>query len=280
MMVSENTSRRAFLAGGVVTGLAACAPTGLTRAAAAAPYAGKLGVQLYTVRKLFEADYAGTLSALSRIGYVDCETAGYFAHDPRDVRRALDDLGMMSNAAHIRLPELRDGFGKQLEFARIMGQKSLYLGWIPPEERTADGYRALADLLNERGREAKAAGRQLGYHNHEFEFADLGGTNGYGILLERTDPSLVTMEIDFFWAAEAGIDPRTLFDRAPGRFPSCHIKDRAADGSMVSVGDGVIDFAGLLAGASKAGLQTFYVEHDNPVDALQSVAKSYFFLKG
>lgn len=278
MTLSMETGRRTFLAGALGAGLAACAPASVERAAKAPPYAGRLGVQLYTVRDLFQADFAGTLAALAKIGFKDCETAGYFDHDPRDVRAALDDLGLASRSAHVRLEELRDGFGKQLEYAGIMGQDSLYLGWIPEEERSADKYRALADLLNARGEEARAAGKQLGYHNHDFEFFDLGGTTGYDILLERADPALVAMEIDFFWAAQGGVDPRTLFDRAPGRFHSCHIKDRAADGSMVSVGDGEIDFAAILEEAGKAGLKTFYVEHDNPADPLASVAKSFAYL--
>ncbi|QYJ07742.1 sugar phosphate isomerase/epimerase family protein [Qipengyuania flava] len=280
-MTTFETSRRTFLAGALGAGVLACSPAATTAPAAAPPYAGRLGVQLYTVRDLFEADFAGTLAALAKIGFNDCETAGFFDHDPKEVRAAMDDLGLVSRSGHIRLPQLREGFAEQLDTAGIVGQQALYLGWIPEEERSGDKYRALADLLNQRGEEAKAAGIQLGYHNHEFEFLDLGdGTKGYDILLERADPELVAMEIDFFWAAEAGVDPRDLFARAPGRFRSCHIKDRARDGSMVSVGKGTIDFAAYLAEAGQAGLETFYVEHDNPEDPLASVAMSFAHLMG
>ncbi len=277
-MQKFESSRRTFLAGAMGAGLVACTPSGGMKTEAVAPYKGRLGVQLYTVRGLFEKDFAGTLAALAKIGYKDCETAGYFAHDPRDVRAALDDLGLTSRSGHIRLPELQDGIEEQLEIAKIVGQQSLYLGWIPEEDRTPDKYRALADLLNSKGETAKAAGIQLGYHNHDFEFAEIEGTKGYDILLERTDPSLVALEIDLFWAVNAGADPRELFARAPGRFHSCHIKDRTADGSMVSVGEGQIDFAGILAEADTAGLETFYVEHDEPEDPLASVTTSYAYL--
>ena len=181
-----------------------------------APYSGRLGVQLYTVRSLFEADFATTLTALAKTGFKDCETAGYFAHDPRDVRLALDDLGLTSKAGHIRFEELRDGFDRQLEIASIMGQKSLYLGWISPDERRIDKYRALADLLNLRGEQARQSGIQLGYHNHDFEFEIIDGLRGYDILLDRTEARLVAMEIDFYWAAQAGMVFGALRDRMPG----------------------------------------------------------------
>ncbi|MBV7260338.1 sugar phosphate isomerase/epimerase family protein [Erythrobacter crassostreae] len=277
------TDRRAFMGSAALVGLGALsgctAPAGETDADRTKPvYDGLLGVQLYTVREMFEADPKATLEALAEIGFKDCETAGLFEHKATDIRAMMDDLGLVSRSAHVRLPQLREGFSNAIEEAGMLGQDRLYLGWIPEEERSLDKYRALAELLNQRGEEAKAAGMMVGYHNHEFEFIDVAGTSGYDILLAETDPELVTMEIDFFWAAEAGINPAALFDKAPGRFTSCHIKDRTSSGDMVSVGDGVIDFASYFELAETAGLERFYVEHDNPEDALASVGRSHAYL--
>jgi len=277
------TDRRAFIAGTSVASLAAL--TGCTGAVDSEPEAAELpsytellGVQLYTVRDLFERDARATLEALAEIGVKDCETAGLFDHKAADVRAIMTDLGLVSRSAHVRLPELRDTLGMALEDAETLGQSNLYLGWIPEEERTPDKYRALADLLNERGAEAKAAGKLLGYHNHDFEFLEQDGEIGYDILLERTDPELVTMEIDFFWVAQAGKDPLEIFKSAPDRFTSCHIKDRSAEGEMVSVGDGMIDYKTLLPLAEEAGIERFYVEHDNPEDPIASVGRGFAHL--
>jgi len=277
------TDRRAFLAGTSVASIAALA--GCTGGAESEPeatglpsYTDLLGVQLYTVRDLFERDACGTLEALAEIGVKDCETAGLFDHKAADVRAIMTDLDLVSRSGHVRLPELRESFGMMLEDAETLGQSNLYLGWIPEEERTPDGYRALADLLNERGTEAKAAGKIVGYHNHEFEFIEQDGEIGYDILLERTDPELVTMELDFFWVADANKDPLEIFKSAPGRFSACHIKDRSAEGEMVSVGDGLIDFKTLLPLAEEAGIERFYVEHDNPEDPLASVGRGFAHL--
>ena len=284
-MIDHRFNRRGFIGASSALGLGLLAGCNDAQTAsktggqsATHPYDGILGAQLYTVRALFEADPRATLKAVADIGIKDCETAGLFDHAATDIRAMMDEFGLQSRSAHVRLPQLRDGLEKDLETASILGQDRLYLGWIAEEERTLDGYRALADLLNQRGEEAKAQGVSLGYHNHEFEFLEEAGTNGYDILLDRTDPDLVTFEIDFFWTAEAGVDPVALFEKAPGRFTSCHIKDRDKDGNMVPVGDGVIDFAGLLSHAELAGLERFYVEHDNPTDPLASIGRSYSYL--
>lgn len=253
----------------------AAEPTGIT----ARPYEGKLGVQLYTVRDLFEADYLATLQAIASIGFKDLEFAGYFAHNPADVKAAMDDLGLISQSSHVQVDDVRDNFSQVLDIAGTMGQKNLILPWLPEDQRTADVYREIADLMNTRGEEAAAAGMRLGYHNHEFEFDDLGdGVTGYDILLDRTDPAHTFFELDFHWTAVAGVNPLDLFPRAPGRFITCHLKDRDAAGEMVSVGDGVIDFQSSLAMAEEIGMEGFYVEHDNPEDPIASISRSYAYL--
>lgn len=285
-MILPLTNRRAFMAGtsltglGLLSGCAASDRAGDTDTSDEAGYLSLLGVQLYTVRDLFEVDARATLEALAEIGVKDCETAGLFEYSAADVRAMLDDNGLVSRSGHVRLEWLRDEavFASTLEDAATLGQDRLYLGWIPEEERGNDKYKALAELLNRRGEEAKAAGMMLGYHNHEFEFIEEDGTTGYDILLSETDPALVTMELDFFWAADAGVDAKAIIESAPGRFTSCHIKDRDAAGEMVPVGDGTIDFKTLLPLAEKAGFERFYIEHDNPEVPLQSIAKSYTYL--
>lgn len=277
--------RRGFIAGCSLATLAAmtgCSdvPEADGTTSSQPNYTDRLGVQLYTVRDLFEADARGTLEALAEIGIKDCETAGLFAHSAADIRSIMDDNGLISRSGHIRLEWLRDDaiFAATLEDAATLGQDRLYLGWIPEEERMTERYRTLADLLNARGEEAKAAGMMLGYHNHEFEFAAADGTTGYDILLDGTDPKLVTMELDLFWVSEAGKDPLAIIEGAPGRFSACHIKDRSSSGEMVSVGDGTIDFKTILPAAQVAGIERFYIEHDNPEDPLVSVGRSYAHL--
>ena len=240
----------------------------------------RIGLQLYTVRSAMAEDFDGTLARVAEIGYREVEFAGYFDRDPAAVKSALANAGLAAPAAHVPLEMVRDDLPRLLEAARTIGQRWLVVAWIPEEERSADGYRAVADLFNRAGDDARAAGLRFAYHNHDFEFVDVDGRLPYDILLAETDAELVEFELDLYWITRGGYDPVAYFDRHPGRFPLVHVKDSAGppDHRMVDVGAGVIDFAAIFARSERAGIRHYFVEHDNPPDPFASIAASYDYL--
>ena len=257
-------------------------------------------------------DPPATLDALAAIGYDEVEFAGYFGHPPAKIREWLDGAGVAAPAAHVGMEELAGAGLASLEAAAVLGHRWLVLPWIPAQMRTAEGYRAVADTLNSAGAAARDAGVRIAYHNHDFEFEPLRrpfepqgqpsepqsqpsdpqgqpsqrqdqpskpqGRTGYDLLLERLDPSLVDMEIDFHWSAAAGAAFEPLVANHPGRFALCHLKDLDAQGRMADVGAGTIDWATLFALSEEAGLRHYFVEHDNPADPLASARASYRYL--
>ena len=56
-----------------------------------------------------------------------------------------------------------------------------------------------AELLNQLGKKAKAAGLGYGYHNHNNDFDRYGDETVIDIFLNNTDPELVTFELDAAW---------------------------------------------------------------------------------
>ncbi len=240
----------------------------------------RIGVQLYTVRKLMQADFAGTLEQVAAIGYKEVEFAGYFDNDPETVRTLLDRLGLTAPAAHVPIDLLRKDLPGVIETARIIGHHYVVCPWLAPEERVPKTYRENAAFFNRVGEACRKAGLVFAYHNHDFEFEPMEGRMPYDLLLEETDSDLVKMELDLFWITRGGQDPLAYFKRYPGRFSLCHVKDMGEGGKMVAVGQGHIDFAKIFAQASEAGLQHYFVEHDNPDDALASIRASYTYLSG
>lgn len=235
----------------------------------------RIGVQLYTVRDLMEKDVEGTLKAVAAAGYDEVEFAGYFGREPAEIREILDQVGMTAPAAHLQQEAFENQLDEVIAAARIVGHESLVLPWWPEPARTTKGYQALAALANRVGKACQEAGLRFGYHNHDFEFDTIDGKVAFDILLAETDPDLVDLELDLFWIRKGGADPLAYFENHPGRFTLCHVKDMSAEGTMVDVGAGTIDFASIFAHAEQAGLRHYFVEHDQPGDSLASIRASY-----
>jgi sugar phosphate isomerase/epimerase len=269
-------SRREFLAS--LSGLGWLA--GADRLLAlAATRLSHIGVQLYTVRNLLQANFEGTLAQLAAIGFREVEFVTYHGRSPQAVRRALQTAGLDASSAHVSGD--RGSWPRVLEAANVIGHRYLVVAWLPEKERTLDGYRAAAGRFNHLGEQALAAGIRFAYHNHSFEFTRLEGQIPYDVLLERCDPRYVAFEMDLYWINAGGQDPLAYFARWPGRFPMVHVKDSAGPPAhrMMDVGAGTIPWRAILARREQAGIRHYFVEHDDPADPIASVRASYDYLR-
>lgn len=240
-----------------------------------------IGIQLYTVRGEMQKSVDSTLERIAAIGYREVEFAGYFGKAPAVIAERLKATGLRAPSAHISLDDIRNRWPQVLDAASTMGHSFLVCAFIDPRERTPDGFKRAADDFNTAG--AAAARHQIGfaYHNHEFEFQPISSTDRrlvYDVLLETCDPTLVKMELDLYWMNHGKHDPLLYFGRYPGRFPLVHVKDMNVDGSIADVGAGTLPFARYFAREGQAGIQHYFVERDDPIDAFQSAEASYRYL--
>lgn len=243
----------------------------------------RIGMQLYTVRRELEKDFGGTLQKVAALGYREVEFAGYFGHGAEEVKTTLKRLKLDAPAAHVQLSELRGDLRPAIEAAHVIGHRYLLLAWMAPEERkTLDQYRRLADLCNETGARLKREGIQFAYHNHDFEFTPLEGRVPYDLLLERTDPNTVKLEMDLYWTIKGGAQPVEYFERYPGRFHLLHVKDMDSTPRrfFADVGRGVIDFKPIFAQSRTAGVRHYFVENDEPAGSpFDSLRVSFDYLR-
>ena len=237
----------------------------------------QIALQLYTVREHTAGDMPGTLRRLAEMGYPAVEFAGYGGVSPQDLRVLLDDLGMRAAGAHVPL----DSWETDPE-AVIADMHALNCAHaivpIAPAERRRDeeAVSRLAESFNSWGELCRAEGVTFSYHNHDFEFAMLGETTMWDVLLRETDPELVHLELDLYWAKYAGVDPEGLLRDLGERVSLVHLKDMAADErrSDAPVGEGTMPWPRLLQTAAAAGAEWYVVEQDHPKDALEDVHSS------
>lgn len=278
-----NCDRREFIAAAGAGALALTLPA--VGAACGAPLQradqlGDIGVQLYTVRTLLASDFDGTMEQVAKIGYKEVEFAGYYDRTPQALRRQLDGLGLRAPSAHIGLDLLGDNWARTLDDAETLGHDYLVVAWLDDKDRaTLGALRSTIEKFNHAGEEATKRGIGFAYHNHDFEFTPVEGRMPYDVLLAECDPENVKFEMDLYWITKGGQDPVAYFEKYPGRFPMVHVKDMAAGEKMVSVGKGQIDWARIFAKHDDAGIQHYFVEHDEPADPIASITESYQYLK-
>jgi len=273
------TSRRNFLKlsalGAAVLGSAGFA---FSQSALASP--GKkagIGLQLYTVRDLMAQNVASTLQLVAAVGYTELEFAGYFNQPVASLKKILDGEGLTAPSCHVPLEALQSNLGLVIEQAKTLGHHYVVLPYLTTEQRGTDisRYQQLAEQLNKFGEQCRAAGLQMVYHNHDFEFQPVSGQVPYDVLLKETDADLVKMELDLYWTVKAGLDPLQLFAKHPGRFPLWHVKDMGKAGELADVGTGTIDFKRIFEKAEQAGLKHHFIEHDESSNKIQTIRRGF-----
>lgn len=292
-----NLNRRHFLgASGAAFLVGACGPAGTT--ATSQRKIEQIGIQTYTLRAALAEDFVGTFQMIKDIGYdyVELNRRNFVERTPAELKALLDDIGLPSPITHLDYDMFATRTTEIGDIAGELGCEHAILPWLTEEQRHLDGYKAHAEMLNRAGELLKPYGVTVGYHNHQFEFFDLGdGQSGMEILLSETDPDHVAFELDLFWAALTGADIVALFEKHPARFKYCHVKDLTGDASayrnsvdfeaivathMANVGEGDLPFEAYFAAKDVAGLEFFIAEHDNPpLPYRQSVETSYNSMK-
>ncbi len=236
-----------------------------------------IALQLYTVRQHTAGDMIGTLQELARMGYRAVELAGYGNATPAAIRATLNTLGMRAVSAHVSFDRFASELDRVLDDLRLLGCEYVVVPWLAPERRQASALPELASRFNAWGQACQEAGVRFGYHNHDFEFALMEpNLTFFDALAKATDPNLVHLEIDVYWAVVAGADPIALLKQHAGRVPLLHCKDRAPGEERrdAPVGEGTIDWPPLLKAAREAGTQWFIIEQDDPRDPLADVERS------
>ncbi|MBC8009276.1 MAG: sugar phosphate isomerase/epimerase [Burkholderiales bacterium] len=186
----------------------------------------QITVQLYSVRDLAKADYAGTIRAIAETGFGCVEPAGYPGTTAKDAAKLFKDLGLKAPSAHIGLP-IGDNKNAIIEEALLMGHQYLITGCPPKFQEhytSLDNVKAMAELYSQAAANLAPHGLQIGYHNHDWDLVEIDGRRSYQVFLENT-PDTVLYEADVFWVARAGLDPAAFIREIGARGKVLHFKD-------------------------------------------------------
>lgn len=244
----------------------------------------RIGLELYSVRDAMRRDPEATLAAVRAMGYDDVEllwSFGNFGRTPAQVRASLDREGLKAPAAHIAPETLRTNWSKSLEDAGLLGHQYLIVPSLPIDAaRPLESWREWADTFNVAGAEARGAGIWLAFHNEPGHQKVVDGVIPYDLFLERTDPSVVRLQLDCGNMTMGGGDPLAYLKRHTMRYWSFHLKDVVADRSHdTELGKGIIDLATFVRAIPEIDRKPCFVEQEGGPDPLASAARNYAFMR-
>ncbi|WP_405382230.1 sugar phosphate isomerase/epimerase family protein [Maribacter sp. LLG6340-A2] len=261
-------------------------------------YKYKMGLQLFTIRDAMAKDPIGSIAYARKLGYEDGEIYGYdgendtyYGIKSKEFSNRLDDLDFTISSGHYDFSSLFKGPKEKLQRyvdQCIIGSKNInskYITWpwLAPEYRTIENFKVLTDKLNVIGEQVKNAGLQFAYHNHDFEFTDHNGEQGYTIILNNTDADLVKLQMDMYWVEHSSQkNIHSLIEENPGRYVMWHIKDMdKLTRDYSEMGNGSIDYKSILSTVDKNDLQYYYIEQGSNFakNSMQSITDSASYFK-
>jgi len=210
-----------------------------------------------------------------------------------DLRRAQDDFGfeVCSTSAGIGAagaanPSLQTEFDKVVADTKALGAGMVRIGMLPiPMLRSLDSVLEFCRIADAAAVRLADEGIALYYHNHHVEFAKHDGRYLLDIIADASPH--VGIELDVHWIQRGGLDPVRVIDQYAGRVKLVHLKDyrigwptaetidalergdHAAfqEGwkglvQFAEVGEGNLDWPGIIAHSLAAGAEYLLVEQD------------------
>lgn len=280
----------------------------------------KVGLQIYSVRDEVTKNPRETLQKVADLGYKYWETCHMPAFPlgqslgmpAKEAKEFLDANGVKLVGAHISSQTDLEALAPVFEYNAALG--GTRVGLSAHFFRDRDDVLRKCEQYNKTGEFArKNYGMRFYYHNHFHEFQKMDGKYVMDLIVENTDPSLVDLELDTFWAARGGVDPAEMIGRYRDRLILLHQKDFNKDAgeplnlfeervdmekeitrdtylearketSFAEVGTGVLPIQKYIDAGNEAGIPYILLEQDftflNQLDSVRISMESFRKYKG
>ena len=233
------------------------------------------GIQLFSVRDLTEKNMDEALRKVSELGYKYVEFAGFFGIPAEEIRRMLDQYGLLVSGTHTVWQEIADHFEETVAYHKTIGCRNIIIpGGDFSDQKKLD---ALVEVINEFQPKLAAEGITLGFHNHFGEFLpNADGSNIEDQLIYRTN---VLLEIDTYWAYVGMKNPIALLERLKDRVRVIHLRDGDAEGNGAPLGMGSAPVADVYKKAVEMGLFMVVENGKTAYDSLTGAKMGIEYLK-
>jgi sugar phosphate isomerase/epimerase len=252
---------------------------------------GKIGIVSYTYRNSFPKDFEATLDTIKALGINNIEFSNLFGQTPEKIRAMLNARGMYCTSYGVSYDDAVNRTHEVGRIAQVIGAEFVRVGYLSLKEPlTAGEVEKIAQNFNTIG-SILLSGYELTfcYHNHGYEFGAYEGGTLFDLMVKKTDPRYVSLELDLLWAHIADANPAELIKKYPDRFRLMHVKDlkkgtphgisgKTDINNDVALGTGEVNISEALKAAIKLNIRYYYIE-DESTNVNEQVPVSIKYLK-
>lgn len=264
----------------------------------------KVGIQMYSVKNMIADDPVSAFVNVAQAGYKYWEICQLYDRTdldfnyglqmpPEEAKDLLKNLDVQVIGSHLTREQLlsKEYLKDCFSYLQQIGSLGVGLGATMFEYNDIDALKKQCATWNEVGKMAQDYGLRFYYHNHFQEFQRFSGRTVFDLLMEHTNPDLVSFELDTFWALRGGADPVQLLEKYKGRILYLHQKDFAKNfrsplnlysylidenapvtresfrkinepDAFVEVGTGCLDIQSIITAGNNAGVEYIILEQD------------------
>ncbi len=244
-----------------------------------------LGIQLYTLREKMtdEESVKASFKKIKEIGYNHIQPANMCNLAPEKFASLAKEAGLscVKCGTISAWSQILNDPDALLATHKAIGATNIGIGYMPPEWRDCpESITKFIDKANEFSKYANSRGFTVGYHNHSFEFKKVGGVRIMDRLVNELDADF-NFVLDTYWVQHGGGDVRYWIKKLAGRIEVLHLKDMVMEETQMfaEIGNGNLNWEGIMEEADKAGVKTYVVEQDTcKGDPFESIRMSYDYI--
>jgi len=227
-----------------------------------------IALQLYSVRDFCEKNLNDCLSQVSNMGFNAVELYSTFNLEAEELKAKCDHYNLSICSAHVSLNMLnKKNIYDTLKYHKKIGNSVLVIpnintfsfgykylklinfffkkNWNPKIKRSLDDWSTAINQINEVYKIVRDEGMELGYHNHQEEFIDLGNNIcPWDLLNEYLDPG-VFFQLDIGNLYSSGTDIIKTFNSSSHEIRSVHCKPFSKNKEIPVIGSDDIDWVSI-----------------------------------
>jgi len=246
----------------------------------------RVAAQLYSIHKIFWKEPEHCLAELNRAGYDGVEFAGYGNHSAKEIKKYLNDVGLLGMGTHVNgFVDLKgDGLSRTLDFCAEAGILSV----TTPHAICADeaAYRQFGRDMSLAAEKAATYGIKVGIHSTYDHFkVKFNGVSAWETIFAEASP-LLQQQVDTSNTFNViGDELIPLLKKYRGRHFSVHLKENvpsktATLGERPTDGGAPVPWDAVLGCLAEEEVAWYVVEAEAVPDSLAPLGDSRQFLRG